>query len=342
MNNQDIDKSNLRRVILSVSEQFQQGFDSAKDVKILSDFSHVMVSGMGGSALPVDVLKICLNNLYETDSTLEHLDVHNNRTYNLPPIAYKNCLNIICSHSGNTEETISSFQEAIDNHLPCVGISAGGKIEQMCKENNIQHIKLPIPFENFQPRMATGHFFAAMLQILVIAGKVPDHREKIVNQIAPKLHEYIEANEDFGREIAQSLVGTTPVIYASNKFRALAMIWKIKINENSKVPAFWNRFPEVNHNEFVGFTNPQCKFKIVMLKDSDDHPRNLMRYDITAKALKERGVDSKIIEMQGENVLEKIFSTIALCDWVSYYLALEYEQDPTPVDMVEDFKKWLQ
>jgi glucose/mannose-6-phosphate isomerase len=339
--NNEIDKSDLRRVILSTPQQFAEGFNIAKDVKIINDFSSVTVSGMGGSALPVDVLKCCLKNLFESDKDLKRINVYQNRTYNLPIEAYDKSLNIICSHSGNTEETLSSFQEANDNNLPCVGISAGGELEKMCQENNVQHIKMPVPFENFQPRMATGHFFAAILQILISSGKIPDHKDKIVNEIVPQLQKLLEENEEQGKELAKKLISKTPIIYSSEKFRALAMIWKIKINENSKVPAFWNYFPELNHNEFVGFTNPQAKFHIIMLRDKDDHPRDLLRYDATATALQEKGIETEIIQIQGQNILEKLFSTISLCDWVSYYLALEYEQDPTPVDMVEDFKKVL-
>lgn len=339
--NQDIDQSNLRKVILSTPGQFTEGFDIAKDIKISSDFSRIVVSGMGGSALPADMLKCCMNDLFESNSTVTRIGIHQNRTYKLPIEAYDHCLNIICSHSGNTEEAISSFQEAIDNKLLCVGISAGGQLEQMCIQNKIPHVKMPVPFENFQPRMATGHFFAAILQILINTEKIPDHKEKVINDMVPQLQLMVENSEERGKEIARKLIGTTPIIYASEKFRSLAMIWKIKINENSKVPAFCNYFPELNHNEFVGFTNPQAKFHIIMLQDSDDHPRDLLRYDATAKALQKKGIESEIIVMKGENILEKLFSTISLCDWVSYYLALEYEQDPTPVNMVEDFKKAL-
>jgi glucose/mannose-6-phosphate isomerase len=211
----------------------------------------------------------------------------------------------------------------------------------MCQENNVQHIKMPVPFENFQPRMAIGHFFAAILQVLISNGKIPDHKDRIINEIVPQLEKLLKENEERGKKLAKKLVGKTVVVYSSEKFRSIAMIWKIKINENSKVPAFWNYFPELNHNEFVGFTNPQAKFHIIMLRDGDDHPRDLLRYDATATALQKKGIETEIVQMQGQNILEKIFSTISLCDWVSYYLALEYKQDPTPVDMVENFKEAL-
>ena len=119
------------------------------------------------------------------------------------------------------------------------------------------------------------------------------------------------------------------------------MIWKIKFNENAKTPAFWNFFPELNHNEMVGYTNPQAKFFIILLKDNDDDQRNLKRYQATQVLLTEGGIDSEIIEMEGANVFSKMFLSITYADWASYYLALLYEQDPTPVAMVEKLKKIL-
>jgi glucose/mannose-6-phosphate isomerase len=340
MNNK-IDKSDLKKVIVSTPNQFKEGFEIVKDVDVDANFSKIVISGMGGSALPADVLKCYLYDIFEGNRNSDIVEVYQNRTYKLPVESYTDCLNIICSHSGNTEETISSFKEAIENNLPCIGISAGGEVEQICLENNISHIKLPVPFENFQPRMATGHFVSVLIGILIKAGKINDDREFIINTSVKFLKKNIEDTEQYGETLAKILVNKTPLIYASDKFKSLAMIWKIKINENSKVPAFWNYFPELNHNEFVGFSLPQAKFHCIMLKDNDDHKRNILRYSATAKALEIKGIETTEIILKGENVLEKLFSTITLCDWMSYYLALEYGQDPTPVDMVEDFKKTL-
>ncbi len=338
--NNNIDKSDLRRVILSTSEQFKEGLAVAKNINVDTQFSRIMVSGMGGSALHANVLRIALNSISKKYDNYKIISVYQNRFYELPPEAYNDCLNIICSHSGNTEETISSFEEALKNNLPCVGISAGGVVEKMCKENNILHVKLPIPFDNFQPRMATGHFVSAILQILVNANKLPQEAVEL-DEVSEQLKEITPKMEERGKQIAKTLVGKTPVIYASTKFKALAMIWKIKINENSKTPAFWNYFPELNHNEFVGFSNPQSKFHILMLRDLEDHPRNLLRYEVTSKFLKEKEIETEIIDMPEGDIFYRVFATITLADWISYYLALEYKQDPTPVDMVEDLKKAL-
>jgi glucose/mannose-6-phosphate isomerase len=119
------------------------------------------------------------------------------------------------------------------------------------------------------------------------------------------------------------------------------MIWKIKINESATTPAFYNVFPELNHNEMAGWNIPQGKFHIITLLDKDEHPQVIKRMRITADFLKEKGVKTTIIEMEGSDILGKIFNTLLLGDWVAYHLALSYGQDPTPAKMVNDFKKLL-
>lgn len=333
------DPSNCRRGILESPEQFQVGFELAKGVRVPGEFNEVVISGMGGSALPGNLLRIYLNDLYR-NSGKKPIAIYQNRFYSLPPESYDNCLNIFCSYSGNTEEAISSFQEAIKNKLPSIALSCGGEMEDLSKKNNIPHVKLPLPFPNFQPRAATGYFFSIILQLFINHGLVTDAIKEILQETS-KLKDKMLTYEDQGKTLAKKLVGKTPIIYGSTKYKSVAMIWKIKINENSKTPAFWNFFPELDHNEMVGFTNPQSKFFIIMLKDPQDNPRNLRRYEATAKLLKEKGVESEILNMEDGTVFYKIFSSINLADWTSYYLALEYGQDPTPVDMVENLKKIL-
>ena len=336
--NDQIDKSNFRQFILDTPSQFKTGIDLAKDAKVEGKFDSITVSGMGGSALPANLLKTYCNSIHQE---LGPLQVHINRFYALPEKSKsRNNLNIIASYSGNTEETLASLKEVKDLNLPFIGISSGGEIEKLCKEYNAPYIKLPIPYPNFQPRMGTGYFFGALFKILVNHGLVPDLTDEIITS-SNKFNDYMKTYEEKGKELAKVLSGKTPVIYASSQYKYTAMVWKIKLNENAKTPAFWNFFPELNHNEMVGFTNPQAKFFIIMLKDSTDNPKNLKRYESTAELLREKGIESTIINMDGEDVFSKMFLSITLSDWASYYLALEYKQDPTPVDMVEELKKIL-
>lgn len=337
-NKNSLDKENLRQVIIDSPKQIAQGLELAKNIKIEGGFQSLEISGMGGSSLPANILRIYLNDLYlKNPEKNKRLGIFQNRFYSLPHEAYDNCLNFFSSYSGNTEETISSLEEALKNNLPSVGFAAGGKILEMCQKNNIPCAIIPA---GIQPRYATGYFFSSMIQVLSNIGLVEDKSKELIS-LAEKLTASMNELENKGKELAQKLAGKTPVIYSSAKFKALAMIWKIKINENAKTPAFYNFYPELNHNEMVGYTLPKSKFHIITLLDKNDHPQNIKRMRATANLLKEKGIETTIIEMENDNIFNTIFSTLLLGDWVSYYLALAYNQDPTPVDMVEDLKKQL-
>lgn len=337
-----LDKSNLRQMIIDSPDQFRTGFAIAKDIHVPGTFKSIMISGMGGSALPGNLFRVYLGDLaHRKKLTGKRIGIFQNRFYGLPHESYDECLNFICSYSGNTEETVASFEEAIKNKLACIGFSSGGKVEALCKEHHIPHVKLPIPAPGFQPRAGTGYFIGAMYQVLVNQGMAPDTTEEIL-AYAEELKAQLSAYEEQGKALSKKLVGKTPVIYSTTRFKSVAMIWKIKINENAKTPAFWNFFPELNHNEMVGFTNPQGKFLVIMLRDNDDFAPMIKRFDVTAKLLREKGVEVETIDMPGKSVFEKMFGAILIADFTSYYLALEYGQDPTPVDMVEELKKMLQ
>lgn len=338
MKQTNIDKENLRQVILDSPKQFAEGLKLAENIRIKGDFTSLEISGMGGSSLPANILRIYLSSIYKKDrSSSKRFGIFQNRFYALPHEAYNNCLNFFASYSGNTEETVASLEEAIKHKLPSVGFATGGKVLKLCQKNNIPCVVLPA---GIQPRYATGYFFTAMLKVLTNAGMVDINSEEIV-KLSKKLQARVAGLEKNGKEIAKKLVGKTPVIYASTDYKSLAMIWKIKINENAKTPAFYNFYPELNHNEMVGYTLPQGKFHIVTLLDKEDHPKNIQRMQLTAKLLKKKGIGTTFVGIEGGSVFEKIFSTLLIGDWASYHLALKYNQDPTPVKIVEDLKKLL-
>jgi glucose/mannose-6-phosphate isomerase len=330
----NIDKENLRQVILDSHAQFKTGFDLAENIKIKGDFSAICVSGMGGSALPTDTVRLYLD---ETGSAKKYFEILINRTYIIPKRSYKNCLHIVCSFSGNTEESLTSLKEIMDKKLPVIGIAHGGKLIETCKKHKIPCIELPFVS---QPRYATGLFFSALLKILSNSGLIKLDEKDILAK-AQKLGKTALVLENQGKSLAKKITGKTPIIYSADKFRPVAMIWKIKINENAKTPAFYNVYPELNHNEMVGWTLPQGKFHVITLADKNDHPRVLRRMRITKDLLKEKGIETTIVEMESGNIFSTMFSALLLCDWTSYYLALAYKQDPTPVKMVEDLKKML-
>ena len=323
-----IDKSNMRKVIMDFPKQFSVGLEMAKDVKVVGDFNQLIFCGMGGSALPAVILKM-LRGFYEWPLAIK---IH--RSYNLPARVSPRALVFAVSFSGNTEETISSYEEAKKRNLSVIGITTGEKLAELCKKDKVPLIKLPT--EKIQPRSAVGYLFASIVKVLSNSDITKD-LDKDISTISKTLQS--RTLEKQGKELAQKIKGRIPIIYASDKYKELAQIWKINFNESSKSPAFWNYFPELNHNEMEGMAPI---FHVLILKDDEDHPRIKRRMDVTAKLLKEKGLKVETINFPKiKNLLVKIFSNYTLSQWTSYYLALEYETDPSPVKTVEEFKKRL-
>ncbi len=339
--NKDQDPSDFRRMILESPNQFSEGVRLAGDIRFSSNpgFRSVTISGMGGSALPGDIFRTYLSDLDRRGLLDAPVSIFQNRFYELPWEA-RQSLNVFASYSGNTEETIESFRTAIAEHLPAIGISSGGKIEEICLSEGIPHIKLPIPYPNFQPRLGTGYFFGALYQVLVNEGLVPDLKDELENG-AEYLRSRLSELEAAGKALAKICEGKTTVIYASPRYGSIAMVWKIKFNENAKTTAFWNVFPELNHNEMVGYTLPKGPFQVIMLRDPEDHPKNLKRFEVTSGLLREQGIPVEILDMEGKNVFNRVFSSLLLADFTTYHLALAYGIDPTPVALVEKLKKML-
>jgi len=324
------DPSDMRSMIKGYPAQFAKGIALAKDIKLPSDINEIIVTGMGGSALAPDLVYA----MFRQDL---HIPFSIHRSYGLPKNVSPKTLVIAISFSGNTEETLSAIELAHQQNAQIVAITSGGKLVEFAQTNSLPLVLLVKESANFQPRMSSGYVIAALTQLLINANILPATAAESLLATAATLNQ-IET-EELGRQIAHQLMGKTPLIYTSDNYWPVARTGKIKINENSKVPCFWNILPEMNHNETVGFTNPQgVNYFALMLRDKDDHPRINRRMDVLAQVLQEQGIESQIVDMPGRDYPGKTLGSLMLMDWVSYWLALELGIDPTPVDMVEKFK----
>lgn len=333
------DKSNLRQAILDAPKQFEVGFGLASQIRVNGDFVRVCFYGEGGSAFPASIVRIlAADKKYEAGEL--PISFFQNHTYLLTPDGSSDALNIFCSYSGNTEETISTLNQAIEAKLPSIGVASGGKVEEICKKHDVPFVKLPVPYEGFQPRMGTGYFVGAMLAVLANHNLTVDISADILKS-ALEFESRMEGFEKLGLEIAEKVYGKTPVVWANQMYKELARIWTIKFNEHAKNPSFWNFFPELDHNSMIGYSNFGDRYFAIMLKDPADDPRNHKRYKVTAGILKEIGMESEVLELGGATVFEKLFNSIYIADFAAYYLAEKNEVDPTPVEMVEEFKKRL-
>ena len=322
----ETNKNDMRDIILNFPSQFKVGIEAAKNIKVQGKFKAVLVCGMGGSALPGNILSMWWEN-YKIN-----LPLYVHRNYSLPYHINKDCLVICISYSGDTEETLSAFQEALKRKNKIIVITSGGKLKILCEKNKIPFALIT---PGYQTRMALGYLFGSLIKILANCKIINDNLANIYSlerNLKPK------SLESAGKNLAQKLIGKTPLVYASSRNRDLARLWKIKFNENSKIPAFYNYFPELNHNELTGFKNPPKKFHIIILRDKTDHPRILKRMEITADIAKTKGLAVDFIEIKDKDMAHKIFSNIILSDWATYYLAKHYKINPIETKLQEEFK----
>ncbi len=322
---------NMEEIILNFPKQFRIGIEAAKDIRIKNKFKGVIICGMGGSALPGDILEMWLE-AYKIS-----LPLYIHRSYGLPYFADKNYLIIAISYSGNAEETLTAFQEAKRKKLSVTVIASGGRLVESCKKNKIPLAKAP---SGIVPRMAIGYQFAALIKILVNSGIIRDGLKEVL-ALEKNLHPQKLKNQ--GKKLAGKLVRKIPVIYASLARKNLAKIWKINFNETAKIPAFFNYFPELCHNEIAGFGKPidNKKIQAIILRDRADLPRILKQMEIIKDILRKQRIRVEFIDLIGRDVLEKIFSNIILAFWTTYWLAEEYGVEPTQIKMIEKFKKRL-
>jgi len=329
---EQIDKENLYAVIKNIPNQFASAFD---DVKIAFELrpEKIIFCGVGGSALPVNLLKTFLT-ASRVPFTIP-LKIH--RDYSLPQIVDSEWCGFFISYSGNTEETLDALAEAERRGLKEIIIMAhGGRLKEIAAEKNYKFIEIP---DYSQPRMAYGYIFGAILKMFSNSEILTVNFNDMLAD-AEKINLYLPLFEKKAEDLATQLKNKIGLIYASNTWKYLAMIWKINFNENAKHPCFWNAFPEMNHNEIVGFTQQSNQFKAIILSDTADYSQTKKRMSVFAEQFKD-SLNPEIIEMPNESVFYKMLYCLSLGCWTSYHLALLNNIDPTPVDTVEQFKKSL-
>lgn len=304
-----------------------------------------IVAGMGGSHLAADLLRVWKP---ELDLTI-HSDygfpsfakATEGRPANLKSERLSRTLFIASSYSGNTAETLDAFQEASKRGMPVAAIAASGRLLEMAKEKGAPYVL--IPDTGIEPRSALGFSINAMLKLM---GE--EQALKEIDALATSLDPL--SFEEAGKELVDRLAGHVPIIYSSSRNRGIAYNWKIKFNETGKIPAFYNVFPEHNHNEINGFSaeggdtgsKKLCDpFSFIFLTDSADDPRIAARMDITASMYRDRGLLVIKVPLRGDGILMRIFSSLVLADWTAYYTARRYGLDPDGAPMVEELKRLI-
>jgi len=280
---------------------------------------------MGGSSLPADLLNdLCRGKL--------QLNIH--RDYGLPQGAQNSDLVLCASFSGNTEETLSAWNAA--KGFPRAALANGGRLAELARQEGQTFVQIP---DCIQPRCATGYFIGALLGLLHRLQVVESH-EALLQELAKFLRGSQATWEAQGQALAKELKGKVPVVYGPEEFHGLCRTLKIKFNENAKIQSFYNVFPELNHNEMVGYTQLLMPTALIYVRHSQMNPRVAKRMEVMTEVLPPE-ISVHEIVARGDSLWKTTFEALAVGDYTSYYLAKEYGIDPTPVAMVEDFKQRL-
>lgn len=338
-----MDRHGMLPRLRELPKQCAEGWQVAGHLSLPADYrdlSSILILGMGGSAIGGDLVRTLVQ-----EQCVVPISV--NRDYDLPAYAGERTLVIGCSYSGNTEETLATFSEAAGCGCKLLAITTGGKLAEVAYRQNAPVIRYQYPA---QPRAALGYSFGALLNVLfqlgLIADPWPDLKEAIAvmsrqdEQYTPEVP--VAAN--LAKSLALALHGSLPVVFGAGILSEVARRWKTQLNENSKIWAFYDTLPELNHNTVVGFNLPadliSC-LTVVMLRAEAEQQRVAVRQEITKDLLQRAGVRVEAVQAQGTSRTAQMLSTVFLGDYVSYYLAALYGEDSTPIANIEYLKSRL-
>ncbi len=339
-----VDRADMRSQIAGLPEQIAQAWNHARLVDLPdkhSDIFSFIVVGIGGAAMSGDFLQAVVAHTAQ-------IPVHVVRGYDLPAYVGPDSVVVAVSHSGNTEETLTLFEEAIDRGVKPVIVTSGGRLAELTTVHRA-------PLVNYaaagaKPRTAVGFMFMSLLGIAQ-AVHVADRMDGPVAEAVALLG---EARAAFGpdmpvatnpaKQIAQAFFGKIPLIYAAGFLQPVTLWWKEQLSANAKTTAITDVQPELNHTSVLGYAYPEGnadRLAAVQLRSSYDHARVRLHWQATTDLLERAGIAARIVEVKGQSRLAQMLWCTSLGDWVSYYLALLNGVDPTPEDALAHMKRVL-
>ena len=334
-----IDKSNMLSFCVQSHKHYEEAAKIAKHVAISYPKPQtIIVAGMGGSAIGGELVKD-----WARDRIAIPIEI--NREYSLPAYVNKNTLVFVVSYSGETEESLSVFLDAVKRRCMTICISSGGRLLEFAEKLNAPHLRIP---SGMPPRAALPYLFLPIPIVLEKIGLVSDIQAEISEALRILKRVSVEnspekpLSDNFCKKLASDINETVPVIYGFGIYRAVAQRFKQQFNENSKVPSKWEFFPELNHNEVVGWEAAEKlakHFSVILIRDRDEPDEIRRRIEATKELLCEMSVKVFEVWSMGKSRLAKMLSTICIGDFTSIYLAVLRGIDPTPVKTITLLKE---
>lgn len=336
-----VDASKMRGIMLSYPESCLEAFELAEDLEGLDRIApvprNIVFIGMGGSSIGGSLIRAWA-------SEHSRIPIILCQDYHLPTFVDRYSFVVAVSYSGNTEETLSAFVEAVERGSNVVSLASGGKLVEYSDKLGVPCVRVP---SGLPPRGALPYLFLPLLSLIKKAGIDLDAKEKDdVIEILRRLRNELRPESTFennrAKQIAFELSGYIPVIYGWGRYVPVAQRIKTQLNENSKIPAFWSMLPEGDHNDVIGWDGDKetsSKFCALVIRDTQEPEEIWNRIESTKRTVLEGSI-GKIIELKvtGETPLAKMLAAICLGDFVSLYAAVLRGVDPTPVKVIERLK----
>ncbi len=339
------DSENMLHLLSTFPEQCERGWEIGEALKLGGDDAgipnHIVIAGMGGSGIGGDLVKTVLGAQFPSP-----VIVH--RGYTLPAFVTSQTLFIAVSYSGNTEETLLSVERAFAQGAKILAVTSGGKLKAFADAHGLPCVIIPA---GRPPRASLGYLLMPILSILARLGfgsdlNLQNNLEEAIAVLATLTADFHpEVPESQPKRLAQALHGKLPIIYVPQELEAIAMRWKGQMNENSKSLAYYSVYPEMNHNEIEGWKHPPALTRgcyVIQLRDPIAPFQTRRRMDITAELIQPHTAGISQVHSAGLSLLARLLSLVAIGDWTSFYLAVLYEQNPTPVGRIEELKRRLE
>jgi glucose/mannose-6-phosphate isomerase len=341
----NLDTLDMIRLISGLPDQCREAYEIGRNTSLLkpgNKINNIVFAGLGGSAIGADIVRVYLQNEIKVPIVVC-------RNYTLPDFVGEDTLLFCSSYSGNTEETLASFEDGLRRGANIFTMGSGGKLKDLSLKNGFKHMQIP---SGYPPRVALGYMSITVIAVLNRLGFIEDKVKEVAHLYSTlsnlrdnEIGVDIPTRKNLSKKLAEKLYGRYCIIYGtSDSTEAVALRWRGQLAENSKALSSSHVLPEMNHNEIVGWEFPEDilkNLKVIILRDKHDHPRTQKRIDITKTIIKKSGAE--IFELERENpcLLVRLFSLIYIGDFVSFYLAILNNIDPAPVKKVDYLKKEL-
>ena len=324
----------MKKLVQDFSTQLHEALIIGKNHRFITpetEFSNVVVTGLGGSGIGGSIVQN-----YVFDKLKIPFIV--NKDYFLPSFVNKKSLVIVCSYSGNTEETLMAMQQAKKAKATIVCITSGGQVADFANKKRLDCILVPA---GMPPRACLGYSLVQILFVLSHFKLIGNQFEREIKAAIKSMKAEENETQKKASAIAKKIFGKLPVIYSASTFEGVAVRFRQQLNENSKLLCWHAAIPEMNHNELVGWRDDAQDKAVIILRNSDDFDRVQTRMEINKKVFKKYNPTIVEIYSEGKSYWEKVFYLIHITDWISVILADMRAVDATEVRVIDFLKKSL-